>query len=95
MLPFIIDVYLDKDLLSHILTVQRTSKETNRVKRPESLINFRKPCLPDRFANLMSVMQIQAADALNAPSEEIAEEELNFRELLYQEEVIKGTWTGK
>ena len=43
----------------------------------------------------MSVMQIQAADALNAPSEEIAEEELNFRELLYQEEVIKGTWTGK
>ena len=85
-----INVYLDKNVLSHILTVQRTGKETNQVTA-DDINKLRQAVSAGRIRNLMSVMQIQeAAYALNASSEKVAEEELKLiRELLYQEEMIK------
>src|SRR5215471_3536828 len=83
-------VYLDKNVLSHILTVQRTGVDTNQVT-PEDVKRLRAAVSAGAIRNLMSVMQIQeAAFALNAPSAEIAQEELRqIRELLYQEQIIK------
>jgi hypothetical protein len=85
-----INVYLDKNVLSHILTVQRTGKETNQVTA-DDINKLREAVSAGRIRNLMSVMQIQeAAYALNALSERVAEEELELiRELLYQDEMIK------
>lgn len=83
-------VYLDKNVLSHILTVQRTGVETNRVTIAD-IERLREAVASARIRNLMSVVQIQeAAYALDAPSQQVAQEELKLiRELLYQEEVIK------
>lgn len=85
-----IDVYLDKNVLSHILTVQRGRTEPNRVT-PADVEKLKEAVTAGKIRNLMSVMQIQeAAYSLNAPSPEVAQEELRLiRELLYQEEVIK------
>jgi hypothetical protein len=83
-------VYLDKNVLSHILTVQRTGVETNRVTAGH-VKKLKDAITAGRIRSLMSVMQIQeAAYALNAPSAEVAREELGLLyELLYQERVIK------
>jgi hypothetical protein len=83
-------VYLDKNVLSHILTVQRTGVETNQVTTAD-VKKFKQAVAAGRVRNLMSVMQIQeAAYALEAPSGKVAQEELSLiRELLYQERVIK------
>jgi hypothetical protein len=83
-------VYLDKNVLSHMLTVQRTGNETNRVTTAD-VTNLREAIKAGRIRNLMSVVQIQeAAYVLNAPSTQLAKEELTFlRELLDQKEVIK------
>src|SRR5258705_11470765 len=85
-----LNVYLDKNVLSHILPVQRTGVETNQVttadvKRPKEAV------AAGQIRHLMSVVQSQeAAYALKAPSQEAAKEELDLiRELLYQERVIK------
>lgn len=85
-----IDVYLDKNVLSHILTVQRGRPESDGVT-PDDVVKLREAVAAGRIRNLMSVMQIQeAAFALNADSITVAEEELALiRELLYQREVIK------
>lgn len=83
-------VYLDKNVLSHILTVQRTGVDTNEVT-PGDVKTLKEAVTGGGIRNLMSVIQIQeAAYALNAPSAEVAQEELRLiRELLYQEQVIK------
>jgi hypothetical protein len=83
-------VYLDKNVLSHVLTVQRTGVDTNQVT-PADVKKLEDAVTEGRIRNLMSVMQIQeAAYALNAPSPEVAQEELrSIRELLFQEQVIK------
>jgi len=85
-----IDVYLDKNVLSHLLAVQRGRPESDRVT-PDDVGKLREAVADGRIRNLMSVMQIQeAAFALNADSTQVAEEELALiRELLYQGEVIK------
>jgi len=87
---FMLNVYLDKNVLSHILTVQRSGNETNRVTA-DDIKSLKQAVSTGRIRNLMSVMQIQeAAHALDAPSEKVAEEELKLiRELLYQEQMIK------
>jgi hypothetical protein len=86
----VIEVYLDKNVLSHMLTAQRDGAETKGVI-PAHVEALREAVAAGKFRNLMSVMQLQeAAHALNAPSAEVAQEELNIiRELLYQDEVIK------
>jgi hypothetical protein len=83
-------VYLDKNVLDHVLTVRRTGVETNRVTSAD-VQKLQRAVREGRIRNLMSAMQIQeAAYALNAPSEKVAQEELaGIRELLYQDEVIK------
>jgi hypothetical protein len=83
-------VYLDKNVLSHILTVQRTGVETNHVTSAD-VKRLKEAVAAGQIRNLMSVVQVQeAAYALNAPSREVAQEELTLiRELLYQERVIK------
>jgi hypothetical protein len=83
-------VYLDKNVLDHVLTVRRTGVETNRVTSAD-VQKLQRAVGEGRIRNLMSAMQIQeAAYALNAPSEKVAQEELAWiRELLYQDEVIK------
>jgi hypothetical protein len=83
-------VYLDKNVLDHLLIVRRTGVETKWVT-PADIEKLQKAVAEGRVRNLMSVMQIQeAAYALNAPSESVAKEELEWiRELLYQGEIIK------
>lgn len=84
------DVYLDKNVLSHILTVQHGRTETNRVT-PTDVKKLLEAVADGQIRNLMSMMHIQeAAYALDAPSAETPKEELGLmRALLYQEEVIK------
>ena len=85
-----INAYLDKNVLSHILTVQRTGNETHKVT-DDDVKKLQQAVSAGKVRNLMSVMQIQeAAYALAAPSDKVAEEELTLiRGLLYQEEMIK------
>ena len=73
-----ITVYLDKNVLSHLLTVQRTGVDTNQVF-PADVKKLQDAVAAGRVRNLMSVVQIQeAAYALNAPSEQVAKEELRL-----------------
>jgi hypothetical protein len=83
-------VYFDKNVLSHMLTVQRTRNETNGVTIFD-VEKVREAVIAGQIRNLMSMVQIQeAAYVLNAPSTQLAREELTFiRELLDQQEVIK------
>jgi hypothetical protein len=85
-----LNVYLDKNVLSHILKVQRTGVETNQVSSAH-VKKLHDAVAQNKIRNLMSVMQIQeAAYALNSPSETVAQEELKLiRDLLYQKEMIK------
>lgn len=85
-----IDVYLDKNVLSHMLTARREGAETKGVI-PAHVETLIEAVAAGKIRNLMSVMQLQeAAHALSAPSVEVAQQELNIiRELLYQAEVIK------
>ncbi|PYS92019.1 MAG: hypothetical protein DMF64_10710 [Acidobacteria bacterium] len=84
-----IDVYFDKNVLSHILTVERGRTETNGVTLAD-VEKLRAAVADGQIRNLMSAVQVQeAAYALNAPSAAAAKEELALiRSLLYQEEVI-------
>lgn len=73
-----------------MLTAQREGAETKGVI-PAHVEALREAFAAGKIRNLMSVMQLQeAAHALNAPSAEVAQEELDIiRDLLYQDEVIK------
>jgi hypothetical protein len=85
-----ITVYLDKNVLSHILTVRRTGAETAGVAQTH-IDQLKAATEGERIRNMMSVMQIQeAAYALNAGSANVAKEELDLlRELLWQDKVLK------
>lgn len=83
-------VYFDKNVLSHILAVQRGSAATNRVTSSD-VTALLEAVRQRKIVNLLSPMHIQeAVSALNAPSLTAAQEELQLmRDLLDMKRILK------
>jgi hypothetical protein len=85
-----IKVYLDKNVLSHILTNQRGGSEAHGVTESD-LKDLLEAVAVGKLVCLLGVMHLQeAAYALRAKSPQVAKEELKLiRELMYTKKIIK------
>jgi hypothetical protein len=85
-----IKVYFDKNVLSHILASQRGAARTNDVTTND-LAALREAVAERKIVNLLSPMHLQeAVSALNAPSPDVAQEELQLiLDLMETRQILK------